>query len=527
MLRRSASESSPPRSVGRVAFVGAGPGAADLLTLRARERLAAADVVIHDRLVHPEVMALLPASCERICIDRRDLADADPGGTTGELLVRLAATGRLVVRLKGGDPTVFARLAEELAPLRRAGVAVEIVPGVTAALAAAAAAVMPLTSRAKASSLTLVTGHEARGKEEPVDLGPFASLPGTMAIYMGIEQLAAWSRRLIDAGRAADTPVTLVSRCSWPDQQVATATLAEAAMVAARDGWQPPAVLIVGAVAEAAGRGPLGGQTVIVTRPAGQEGEMASLIRAAGGNCLTLPAIRIAPPTDPAPLAAAVGRLDNYDWIVFASANGVSGFLEALRGKGRDGRALGTARLAAIGPATRRGLTAAGFVCDLLPDEFRSEGLVESFGPLPPGGRFLLVRAGRGRDLLRRSLEEAGQHVDEVAAYESLPVEDLPPDMEAVVGRLESPWVTITSGAIAEAAIRLFGPWIRSRSWRIASLSPVTSAVLRRFGLEPTVEAAAATAPDLVAAIVRYEQSQADQASGSPQAADSPASIGG
>jgi len=527
MPRRPVSESSRPQPAGRVVFVGAGPGAADLLTLRALERLAEADIVVHDRLVHPQVMALLPAACERICIDRRDLTDADPGGSTGELLVGLAATGKSVVRLKGGDPTVFARLAEELAPLQRAGVAVEIVPGVTAALAAAAATGMPLTSRAEASSLTLVTGHEARGKEEPVDLAPFANLPGTVAVYMGVEQIAAWSRRLIEAGRPADTPVTLVSRCSWPDQRVATATLAEAATVAARDAWQSPAVLIVGAVAEGAGRGPLGGQTVIVTRPAGQEGEIAGLVRAAGGNCLPVPTIRIAPPTDPAPLAAAVGRLDTYDWIVFASANGVSGFLEALRAAGRDGRALGTARLAAIGPATRRSLAAAGFVCDLVPEEFRSEGLVDSFGPLPPGGRFLLVRASRGRELLRRSLEAVGQHVDEVTAYESLPVEEFTAATQALLETLDSPWVTVTSGAIAEAAIRLFGPWIRSRSWRIASLSPVTSAVLRRFGLEPTVEAAAATAPDLVAAIVRHEQSRSDQPAGSTQAANSPAPISG
>jgi uroporphyrinogen III methyltransferase/synthase len=527
MPRRPDLESLQPEPAGRVVFVGAGPGAPDLLTLRASERLALAEVVVHDRLVHPQVMALLPATCERICIDRRDTTDADPGATTGELLVRLAATGRCVVRLKGGDPTIFARLAEELAPLQRAGVAVEIVPGVTAALAAAAVAVMPLTNRTEASSLTFVTGHEARGKDEPVDLGPFAKLPGTLVVYMGVEQIAAWSRRLIEAGRAADTPVTLVSRCSWPDQRVATVTLAETAAVAARDGWQSPAVLIVGAVAEGVGKGPLAGQSVIVTRPAGQEGEIASLVRAAGGNCLPVPTIRIAPPADPAPLDAVVGRLDSYDWIVFASANGVNGFLDALRTAGRDGRALGTARLAAIGPATRRSLAAAGFVCDLVPDEFRSEGLVASFGPLPPGGRFLLVRASRGRELIRRSLEAAGQHVDEVAAYESLPVEQLSAATQAMLSSLESPWVTVTSGAIAEASIRLFGPMIRTRSWRIASLSPVTSAVLRRFGLEPTVEATAATAPELVAAIVRHRQSQTDQPSGSPQAADSPTPISG
>ena len=223
---------------GTVVFIGAGPGAADLLTLRAVDRLRRADVIVHDRLVHPQLLATLPLATERICIDRGDLNDPDPGGTTGELLLRLAAEGRFVVRLKGGDPTVFARLTEELAPLRQAGVAVEIVPGVTAAVAAAAAAGMPLTSREAASSVTLITGRSARGKAEPIDLRPWAMLPGTLALYMGVEQIGEWSRQLMAAGRPRNTPVTLVSRCSWPDQQVATTTLDACAAEAGRQGWR-------------------------------------------------------------------------------------------------------------------------------------------------------------------------------------------------------------------------------------------------------------------------------------------------
>jgi uroporphyrinogen III methyltransferase/synthase len=488
-----------------VVFVGAGPGAADLLTRRAVDRLSRAEVVVHDQLVHPEVLALVPASADRICVDRRDTADTDPGRTTGDLLVKLANAGRHVVRLKGGDPTVFARLAEEIEPVRQAGLAVEIVPGITAALAAAAAAGVPLTSRDAASSLTLVTGHPARGKTEPCDLTDLAAVSGTIVVYMGVEQMASWSQRLMEAGRAGDTPVTLVSRCGWPDQRIASTTLATCASDAERQGWRSPAVLLVGPAVAAPLAGPLAGQLVIVTRPAGQEGEVTALVRAAGGECLHIPAIRIAPPNDLGPIDAVMHRLGSYDWIVFTSANGVRGFLDRMRAAGLDGRALGTARLAAIGPATRRGLDAAGFICDVTADSFRSEGLAQVLTAQPRASRFLLVRAARGREVLRESLEAAGHDVEEVSAYQSVPVEEIDEATRQVILAASSPWLTVTSGAIVEASVRLFGPWIRS--WRIASLSPVTSATLRRFGLEPIVEAEEATSESLVAAIVAHERS--------------------
>jgi uroporphyrinogen III methyltransferase/synthase len=487
-----------------VVFVGAGPGAADLLTRRAVDRLSRAEVVVHDQLVHPEVLALVPASADRICVDRRDGTDIDPGRTTGELLVTLAHAGRHVVRLKGGDPTVFARLAEEIEPVRQAGLAVEIVPGITAALAAAAVAGVPLTSRDAASSLTFVTGHPARGKSEPCDLTDLAAVPGTIVVYMGVEQIASWSQRLMDAGRSGDTPVTLVSRCGWPDQRVASTTLATCAGDADRQGWRSPAVLLVGAAVVAPARGALASQLVIVTRPAGQEGEVAALVRAAGGECLHVPVIRIAPPPDVGPIDAAMHQLGTYDWIVFTSTNGVRGFFDRMRAARLDGRALGTARLASIGPATQRSLEAAGYVCDVTAASFRSEGLADALADQPSGTRFLLVRAARGRDVLRQSLEAAGHVVKEVTAYESVPVEDVDEPTRHVLDAVSSPWLTVTSGAIAEASVRLFAPWIRS--WRIASLSPVTSATIRRFGLEPTVEAQEPTSESLVAAIIAHER---------------------
>jgi uroporphyrinogen III methyltransferase/synthase len=492
---------------GRVAFVGAGPGAADLLTIRAVECLRAADVIVHDALVPQALIDAINPTAERIPVSREECQRPDPGIATGQVLATLALAGRSVVRLKGGDPTVFARLAEELDPLRQAGIAVEFVPGVTAALAAAAAAGVPLTSREAASSLTLVTGRGADGKLEDVDFRAVAGVPGTLAIYMGVEQAGRWSRELIRAGKPADTPVTIVSRCTWPDQRIASTTLAACAAELDRLGWEPPAVIIVGAAARATpARGPLEGRCVIVTRPAGQEAELAAAVRAAGGDCLCAPVITIGPPASWQPLDAAIRAADTYDWIVFASANGVRSFLARLAAAGLDGRALGTVRLAAIGSATRRQLEAAGYRCDLTPDTFRSEGLAEALADVARRGRFLLVRADKGRDVLRRDLEARGHHVDEVVAYESRPVEALDARLLAAIDRTPAAWLTLTSSSIAESAIRLFGS--RLRGWRIASISPVTSAAIRRAGFEPAVEAARATAAGLVDAIVAAETAE-------------------
>lgn len=494
----------PPRR-GHVTFVGAGPGAADLLTLRAAEALRTAEVVVHDTLVPEPLLDAINPAARRVPVSRDD-ADGDPGEATGRLLVRLAGEGHGVVRLKGGDPTVFARLAEEMQPLRAAGVPVTIVPGVTAALAAAAAAAVPLTTRAAASSLTIVTGHEADAKDSGVDYRALAAIPGTLVVYMGVEQAARWARALLAAGKPADTPVTVVSRCSWPGERIAAGTLAECAAGLEQAGWQSPAVVIVGAAARPAATGPLAGRRVLLTRPAGQGDELAALVRAAGGQCLHVPVIEIDDPPSWQPLDEALATADTYDWIVLASANGARALAARLRAAGRDARLLGTARIAAIGPATRRAVEAAGLACDLEPAEFRSEGLADAFAAMPRGGRFLLVRADKGRDVLRRRLEEAGHHVDEVVAYVSRPLEAIDSTALAAIDAGVD-WVTVTSSSIAEAAIRLFGP--RMHRWRIASISPVTSAALARAGIAATVEATEATAAGLVEAMGRWEAASA------------------
>lgn len=505
---------------GRVAFVGAGPGAADLLTLRALERLQEAEVVVHDTLVPQALLASVAADIRRIPVPQpsADSAD-DPGTIAGRLLAELAGSGLRVVRLKGGDPTVFARLVEEIAPLREAGIPFEIVPGVTAALAAAAAAAAPVTSRAASSCLTLVTGHEAAAKADAVDFQPMASLAGTIAVYMGVERAAQWSRDLLAAGRPPETPVTIVSRCSWPDEQVATTTLGACAADFDRHGWPPPAVALVGDVLRTPA-GPLTGRTVLVTRPAGQGEELTALVRAAGGSCIQRPLSRVEPPPSWDEVDAALARLDTFDWVVLSSVNGVRGFRERLRATGRDGRALGSCRIAAIGPATRRAVEAGGFVVDLSPTAFRSEGLLEAFADAARGTRFLLLRADRGRDLLRTGLEANGHHVEDVTAYRSVPIMELDAAAAAALEGRPVDWVTATSPSIAAALVACFGP--RLRGWKVASLSPVTTAALVAAGVHPTVEAGTATAVGLVAAIIAWETAATRQAAESTRPADLP-----
>jgi len=499
--------------IGRVAFVGAGPGNPDLLTLRAARWLRQADVVVHDALVPRELLVAVGPATELVPVPRDG---ADPGEAAGHLVVQLAREGRTVVRLKGGDPAVFARMAEELRPLEEAGIPYEIVPGVTAALAAAAAAGIPLTSRAAASAVCLVTGHEADEKRSAIDFTALAAVPGTLAIYMGVEQVDKWSRGLLAAGKPGDTPVTIVSRCSWPDEQIAVTTLAECVADAQRQHWRSPAVAIVGAVARAAPPAPsswqpLAGRRVLIPRPAGQGEEIAERIAEQGGTSVHIPAIRIAPPPSWDALDDALNHADTFDWIVFSSVHGVEAFLGRLAALSRDGRSLGSARLAAVGPATARALTAAGYACDCVPADFRAEGLVAALGGMGRGMRFLLCRADRGRDVLKRGLEAAGHHVTDVVAYRSMPVASLPEPMADLIATAPIDWITVTSPSVAEACHGLFGT--RLADWRIASISPLTSAALDRLGLHTTAEAREATAAGIVAAMAAWELAHAAESS--------------
>jgi uroporphyrinogen III methyltransferase/synthase len=502
-----------PENPGKVYLVGAGPGDPGLLTRRGEAVLSLADVVVYDHLASARLLELAPAGALRICAGKsighcmlsQDEIDA--------LLIEHARAGRSVVRLKGGDPLVFGRGAEEALSLRAAGVSFEIVPGVTAAVGVTAYAGIPLTHRAAASAVAFVTGHgdpESDPGKSRLDWPALARFPGTLVVYMGVTHLDAICRTLLRLGKPGDTPAAVIEAGTVPWQHTAVATLATIAQTVCRRGVRPPALLVVGPVVALRDelawyeRLPLFGQRIVVTRPAEEGNRVAAALEALGAEVLLAPTVVIRPNTNPAPRDGAIDRLPDYDWLVFTSANGVRFFMERLEQRGADVRSLGHLKLAAIGPATAAALARFHFRADLVPRSFRSEALAEALGPEIRGGKVLLARADRGRAVLREELQRLAE-VDQVAVYHNADAESLP---QPVVERISSgtvDWITLTSSAITtglhsllpEPARRCVGAEIR-----LASVSPVTSEAATRLGWNVSVEATVFTWDGLMEALV-------------------------
>ena len=499
---------------GHVIFVGAGPGQADLLTVRATRSLEYADVVVYDTLVSPAVLNLIKPDAQKISLSEilGGSTGKDVGRIIGNCLATYATNNRNVVRLKGGDPTIFARLREEIEPLNEQFISFEIIPGITSATAAAAAAGTPLTSRNISSSLTIVTGHEAKDKQDTIDYEKLSIQEGTVVIYMGVDQVQHWSDALLKAGRASDTPVTFVSRCSWPDQRIIQTTLAACAADIDSAQLPSPAVAVIGETPlhnphHDDVKLPLQGCRILVTRPAGQADSIIAEVTQRGGEAMHLPLIEIIPATDTQELKTAITEAWSFDWIVFTSVNGVNHFCRELRLLERDPRALGTARIAAIGPATATALENYGFFCDLIPDRYLSEGFVAAFKQDSNKKRFLLIQAERGRDVLRKKLVAAGHEVRQVAAYASRATTA---DQDTAIRMIEQfpvTWILLTSSFIAETAVKIFGS--RLHSWKIASISPITSSKLTQLGYHVTTEASEPTMTSLLDSIESWQSHRA------------------
>jgi uroporphyrinogen III methyltransferase/synthase len=496
---------------GKVYLVGAGPGDPGLLTLRGAECLRAADVVLYDYLASPELVVGLGPDVELVCLGKHGSGRPLSQTEINERMVRESRQGKAVVRLKGGDPSIFARLSEELSALVAAGVPYEIVPGITAAQAASSHAGIPLTNRDDASCVAFVTGRESCGKEASgeLDYAALARFPGTLVFYMGVTTAPEWSRALIAHGKPPQTPVAIVRRCSMPDQQTILTTLAEVGGHLGHGGLRPPAIVIVGegVVASQAGSWftsqPLFGQTVLVTRPGQQIEPTASRLRQLGANVLYQPAIEIAEPRDWTPVDAAIGRLADFDVLVFSSSNGVHFFLGRLFALGLDLRALGGVRLAAIGPATFGALAEYHLKADVQPESYRAEALAAALAPRAAGTRFLLARASRGREILSEMLASAGAAVTQVVVYENSDVATPDGDVLAAMrdGRIN--WTTVTSSAIARSLVRMFGEDLRHT--RLAAISPLTAEVLAELGHPASAVAEAYTGDGMIDALVAAE----------------------
>jgi uroporphyrinogen III methyltransferase/synthase len=504
-----------PLATGKAYLIGAGPGDPGLLTLRGRQLLSEAELVLYDYLVDPQILAYARAGAELVCLGRHGAGRLVTQDEVHQRMIAAAHAGQIVARLKGGDPAVFGRTAEETAALEAAGVPYEIVPGVTAALAASSYAGVPLTHRSAASCVALVTGQECQGKDpsEALDMAGLARFPGTLAFYMGVTSAPDWAAGLIAHGKSPATPVAIVRRATLPEQSVIETTLGELPGVVAARRLRPPAVIIVGAAARERagwdwfGARPLAGRTVMATRPIHQTDALAESLAALGARVVAQPAIEIGPPHDWAPVDAAIEQLGTFAWAVFSSANGVRAFLDRLATTGRDVRVLGGVRLAAIGPATAETLAEYRLRPDVQPAEYRAEALAAALAPAARGQRVLLVRASRGREVLAETLTAAGADVAQVVAYESRDVTAADSDAATALAAGRVDWVTVTSSAIARSLVKLFGDELRRA--KLAAISPLTAGVLSEAGFPPAAIAKAYTVEGVVAAILAAESGSA------------------
>jgi uroporphyrinogen III methyltransferase / synthase len=486
---------------GRVFLVGAGPGAPDLITLRGADVLRRAEVVIYDNLVSPELIRIAPADAELIYAGKRGGADkAIEQPALNAMLIAYARKGRVVVRLKGGDPFIFGRGGEEAEVLARAGVAFEVVPGVTSAIAGPAFAGVPLTHREHGSFVAFVTGHEDQSKDPNTtvpwdELAAAARRGGTIVILMATARLSSTLERMRSAGLPAETPAVAVQWATTAAQKTVSATLATLADESARAGLGAPAVIVVG---ECAGlrehlgwveRMPLFGRTIVVTRARASASEFAAALRRLGADAIEFPTIETVPPRSYAALDRAIKRIDSFDWIVFTSANGVESFVQRLKARGRDIRELGRASIAAIGPATASRVADYALRVTAVPDEYRAEQIVAAIGARKiRGQRFLIPRAEVAREALPKILRDKGAKEVVVApAYRTIKPKGAPVErMREWLASGAIDLVTFTSSSTVINFCEMLG--ISGKGIRAAAIGPITAETAREREFEVVVK---------------------------------------
>ena len=488
-------QSSAP--VGTVYLVGAGPGDPQLLTLGGRDALAAADVVVYDRLANPLLLAHARADAERIYVGKEAAEHALPQEDINALLAELALQGKRVCRLKGGDPFVFGRGGEEEAHLHARGVPVVVIPGITSAIAVPAYAGIPVTDRRCASSFAVVTGQEDADKSDStLDWAGIAHGADTLVFLMGLSALPTIAAQLIANGRPSATPAAAIHRGTTPRQRVVTGTLADIAEKVAAAGLRPPTITVVGEVVRLREElawfdtRPLFGKRILVTRSREQASDMSRLLREAGAEALEFPTIRITPLPPAADLPARLAA----DWLLFTSVNGLPCLLEQLAALGKDIRALGTAKLGAIGPATADSLRAHGLRVDFVPERFIAEAVAEGL-PDPAGQRIVLLRAEEAREALPELLAARGASVEVVPVYRTEQEAGELPDMATLDA------ITFTSSS----TVRNFRARVPGEvDAVIACIGPITAQTAEALGLRVDIVAEEYTLAGLIQALEQH-----------------------
>ena len=489
-------------------MVGAGPGDLGLVTLRAKQCIEQADVLVYDYLCNQEMLKWTPDGAEIIFAGKKAGEHTLSQDQINTLLVEKARAGKTIVRLKGGDPFLFGRGAEEALALTAAGIPFEIVPGVSSAIAAPAYAGIPLTHREKNSHVTLFTGHEDPAKEKSsIDFDALTRLGGTQVMLMGIERLEAITREMIARGTRSDLPVALIRWATTGRQQTLVGKLENVAKQAREKNFTAPAVAVFGEVVALREKlnwfedKELASKRIVVTRTRSQAGALSEQLRALGADVLELPTIKIEPPTDLRGFAELVQDAHSYDWLVFTSPNGVTAFFDLFYKLYDDAREIGGARIAVIGPATAQRVKDFHLHVDLEAEEFVAEGLVRAFQKEEniENLRILLARAEQARDVLPKQLSSLGAIVDEGFAYRTVAETR---DITGARGRLMeegADLITFTSSSTVENFLALGLEW--PKGMQVASIGPITSKTARDRGLRVDLEARRHDIPGLVDAI--------------------------
>jgi uroporphyrinogen III methyltransferase/synthase len=499
------------RTRGIVYLVGAGPGDPGLLTVRGRELLASCDAIATDALVNPAIVAAARASNPRAEVHdvgkRGGSAESASQEAINALLLRLGREGKRVVRLKGGDPVVFGRGSEEAQALAAAGVAFELVPGVTAGVAAPAYAGIPVTHRGVATSVTFVTGHEDPAKADTqTDWTALARAGGTIVLYMGVKSLPRIVAALVAGGMSADTPAAAVQWGTYAKQRTVTATMSTLAEAVAREGLDAPVITVIGNVVALRDeiawfdKLPLFGRRIVVTRASVQASGLRDALAALGADVLELPALRVEP-LDAAPLREALERPDSYQWIVLTSQNAVALAWGALRAAGQDARALSGVKIACVGKSTSDALLARGLAADVVPARFVAEAVLEILSKREDvrGKRVLYVAAEGARDVLPEGLRALGCTVDVVRAYRTVSDGVGAEELRAALEKGEVDAVTFASASAVHGYVFAVGEALARRAPAV-SIGPITSDAVRAAGIELVAEASEATIASLVSA---------------------------
>ena len=503
---------SAPSSPGIVYLVGAGPGDPGLLTLRAKECIEIADVIIYDYLSNAEFLRMARADSERIYAGKKAKDHTLTQDEINALIVAKAKEGKIVTRLKGGDPVLFGRGAEEAAELAAAGIRYEIVPGVSSSIAGPIYAGIPVTHRSHASQLTIFTGHEDPTKpESSLDYAHLAKTPGTRVMLMGVERMMEITQELIKHGASADTPVALVRWATRGNQQTLVGTLGTIAEQVKASGFKAPAVCVIGDVVKERENinwfedRPLFGKRIVVTRTRHQAGGLTKQLSKLGADVIELPTIKIVEPKNLLEFGELVQDCYTYDWIVFSSPNGVEAFFKMFYKLYSDARSIGPAKIAVIGPGTAEKVKDYHMAVDLMPEKkFVAEGLIEKFkkDEHMEHLKVLWVRAEDAREVIADGLNKLGAIVDEALAYRTVPERD---DNQAAIARMTEEGadvITFTSASTVECffALGLELP----KGVKIASIGPVTSDALKKRGLKIDIEAQEYSIPGLVKALQQH-----------------------